>query len=569
MGSFAHRKWSALRIISVLALAGCEAQLRTLGPEFPPDDTGSPVAAAFLARVDLRQGKVTITGPGSAIAAAGITGAGPAFSLVGGDVVLLTTSNFATSPVGAFTPGKVRVTFDIAVTNRLNSVDIAGPTLFPLPPPGTTGMLLFPYDIAVATTSGGSSTGGSGNDVIVVLPSFGLVAPSPDWDGAPFNFFNDSSCTGGNDCYRWEEFAAPLVAGSSSLSRRVGFDIDPTVGQFTARLLVAADIVNQSLPTGSITGSVFSPSIGVLAGVTVTAASGAVTTTDALGAFTLTGLAAGTDTLRLTGLPTICTTPGPVPIIVLSGGLTSTALSVACTPPVLVGTVLGTITASTGAATSGIAVTVTPTGFGPALSVTSGSGGSFSVAGVNVSDGTGTVALAGLPVGCADAGSMPYSGLSSGGSVTVSITLACAAAGSSYAHLNTFVDLGSTVTLTATLDMSTFNNPLVNGGAADDIQAIQGVVSYDPLRLQFVGCANVAGSGLTNGTFNGSVAGQVQFLNFSTTPSPQLGLQGLYSCTFADIGAGAVTSATTLTVAASLNGDNLLPNISVTEASLP
>ena len=514
---------------------------------------------------------MTIIGP-SASSVAGATsasGTGPAFSLVGGDVVLLTSSNFAASAVGAFMPGKVRVTFDLTVTNRLNTVDIGGPTQFPLPPPGTTGLLLFPYDIAVATTSGGTSTGGGGNDVIVVLPSTGLVAPSPDWDGAPFNFFNDSVCAGGNDCFRWEEFAAPLVAGTSSLSHRVGFDIDPTVGQFTARLLVAADIMNQSLRPGSIGGSVFSSALGTLAGVTVTAASGPSATTDATGAFSLTGIVPGTDTLRLTGLPAICATPAPQPVIVISGSMTSVTLSVTCTPPVLVGTVQGTISASTGVSTAGITVTVTPTGQGAASPVTTGSGGSYSVANVNVSDGTGVIALAGLPAGCVDPGLIGYSGLTSGGSVTLNFTLSCIASGSSYAYGSSFTSPGSTVTLAATLDMSTFNDPLVNGSGADDIQSIQGIVTYDPLRLQFVGCANVAGSGLTNGTFNGTVAGQVQFLNFSTSTALQVGKQGIYSCTFNDLGGGAATTSTALSVVASFNGDDLLPNVTVTEATLP
>jgi hypothetical protein len=159
--------------------------------------------------------------------------------------------------------------------------------------------------------------------------------------------------------------------------------------------------------------------------------------------------------------------------------------------------------------------------------------------------------------------------LTSGGSITVNVALTCSAAGSSYGYLSTFVDLGSTVTLTATLDMAAFNDPLVNGTGPDDIQSIQGIVSYDPLRLQFVGCAAVAGSGLTNGTFNGSLPGQVQFLNFSTSAALQLGQQGIYSCSFNDLGGGAVTTSTVLSVAASLNGDDLLPNISVTEATLP
>src|SRR5262249_39069940 len=144
-------------------------------------------------------------------------------SLVGGDVVTLTSSNFVASAVGAFTPGKVRVTFNINVTNKLNGVQLIGPTVFPAAPAGTTGPLLFPYDIAVAVTSGGTATGGQGNDIIVTLPSYGLVAPSTDWDGAPHNFFNDTGCpAGSNDCYRWEEFPGPIFPGSTTIAKSVG-----------------------------------------------------------------------------------------------------------------------------------------------------------------------------------------------------------------------------------------------------------------------------------------------------------------------------------------------------------
>ena len=181
----------------VLLLAGCTAQQKVLGPSNPPEFPSTGFArAAFLAEVNVRSGQIRVSAPSVSLVSspASRMSGGPAFSLVGGDAVLLTTSNFVASPVGAFQPGKVRVTFDVALTNRLSNVQLAGPTTFPAPPAGTTGPLLFPYDIAVATTSGG--IGGGGNDVIVVLPSGGLVAPSPDWDGAPFNFFNDSSCSG-------------------------------------------------------------------------------------------------------------------------------------------------------------------------------------------------------------------------------------------------------------------------------------------------------------------------------------------------------------------------------------
>jgi hypothetical protein len=76
------------------------------------------------------------------------------------------------SAVGEFTKKKVRVSMDVALTNLLTNASLVAPT-FPTPPVGTSGVLLFPF----ATTV----TAGSGN-----------VAPSPDWDGAPINFFNDT-----------------------------------------------------------------------------------------------------------------------------------------------------------------------------------------------------------------------------------------------------------------------------------------------------------------------------------------------------------------------------------------
>lgn len=411
-------------------LGGCEAQLRELGPEFPAEPPATGYArAAFLARVDLRTHRVTITAPGptdSLPGASSRVGDRPAFSLVGGDAVLLTTSNFSASPVGAFLPGKVRVTFDIAVTNRLNLVELVGPTDFPAPPPGTTGPLLFPYDIAVATTSGGVS-GNGGNDIIVILPSAGLVAPSTDWDGAPYNFFNDTSCGGGNDCYRWEEFVGPVAAGTTSASRRVGFDIDATVGQFTARIILAADVQNVvSNQPGSVQGSINSPTLGPLGGVTVLSrVTGTTAVSDFAGSFSLTGLPPGMDTLTLSGVPAFCIVPAPQPVTILPGAVTSITLNLTCSPPALVGSITGSITLSVGGAAAGVGVLVTPSGLPAEPTVVSDALGSYTVNGVDVGDGTGVLELSGLPSGCSGPLSIPYTGLTNGGTLVRDIVLNC------------------------------------------------------------------------------------------------------------------------------------------------
>lgn len=416
---------SALLLVAVLA--GCTAELKTIGPTGPPELPAPGFArAAFLADVDVFLGRIRITSPEVLTTGFSRDGSGPAFSLIGGDAVLLTTSNFSASPVGAFQPGKVRVSFDLAITNRLDNVDLIGPTAFPAPPPGTAGPLLVPYDIAIATTSGGVSTGGPGNDVIVVLPSLGLVAPSPDWDGAPWNFFNDATCPGGDDCLAWEEFPA-IAPGGTTTVRRIGFDIDPTVGQFTARLIVAADLADLSPPpVGSIQGSVTSPGLGPIAGVTVNAApGGGSAVTDVAGGFVLADLPVGPVTLTLSGLPPSCGAQPGYAVTVQAGQITTFPLVLTCTPPPLLGTLLGSVRDSAGTALSGVTLTITPTGMGAEPPVTTDLSGAWMAANVAVSDGTGTITLGGFPGGCVDPGAVPYSGLVSGGTLTVDLAVAC------------------------------------------------------------------------------------------------------------------------------------------------
>lgn len=419
----------AMRRIAALlaALAGCTAELRTVGPTGPPELPAPGFArAAFLADVDVIVGRIRITSPEIVTTGLSRVSGGPDLSLIGGDAVLLTTSNFTASPVGAFQPGKVRVSFDLAITNRLDNVDLIGPTVFPAPPPGTTGPLLVPYDVAIATTSGGVSTGGPGNDVIVVLPSLGLVAPSPEWGGSPWNFFNDATCPGGDDCLTWEEFPA-IAPGGTTTVRRIGFDIDPTVGQFTARLIVAADLADLSpAPVGSVQGSVTSPGLGPIAGVTVTAApGGASASTDVAGGFVLAGLPVGAVTLTLSGLPPSCGAQPGYAVTVQAGQITTFPLVLTCTPPPLLGTLRGSVRDGAGTALSGVIVTITPAGQGAALPVTTDLAGAWLAANVAVSDGTGTIALGGLPSGCVDPGAVPYAGLVSGGTLTVDLTVTC------------------------------------------------------------------------------------------------------------------------------------------------
>ncbi|MBK8005418.1 MAG: hypothetical protein IPK12_16220 [Gemmatimonadetes bacterium] len=418
-----RRARPGLVAITLLA-AACTAEQRALGPYGPPDVPATgPARAAFLFDVDLGRGRVLVAAPRVESPAPG--DGGIAFSLVGGDAVLLTTSNFSASAVGAFQPGKVRVSFDVVITSLLAGAALQAPSVFPLAPPGTTGPLLFPYDIAVATTSGGTSSGG-GSDVIVVLPGGGLVAPSPDWDGAPWNFFNDSTCLADNDCFRYEEFP-PVLPGGTTAARRVGFDIDPTVGQFTARLILAADVTDLApAPTGGIQGSITSPALGPLAGVTVTLpATGASTLTDALGGFTFTGVPVGTVSVVLGGLPALCTAQSSYSVLVQAGGVTSLPLSLTCGSLPLFGNITGMLADGGGTPLPGVTLTFTPTGGVAAPPVVTGPGGTYLVTGLPVGDGTGTVSLGGLPAACPDPGLLPYSGLVNGGSLQLNLVVGC------------------------------------------------------------------------------------------------------------------------------------------------
>jgi hypothetical protein len=424
----ARRRAGTLLWLLVGGLAGCTAELKDpgdLGP--PPPPLTGPIEAAFLAKVDVRGGVVTVSPPELRTTGA-LRDDQASHSLVGGDVVTLVSSNFAASAIGAFTPGKIRVQFDLALNNRLSRVSLTGPSAFPAPPPGTTGPLVFPYDIAVATTSGGTS--GGNNEIIVVLPSRGVVAPSVDWDGTPFNFFNDADCTVAasvSDCFRWEEYPGPILTGATAAGRRVGFDIDPTVGQFTARILVAADIVDPNVPSpGAVQGQVVSATLGPLAGVTVVVTPpGQAVLTTATGSFQLANVPSGTVSLTLSGLPSACTVPPPTPVLVPAGGVATVTVPVDCAPPPLLGTITGSITNQLGTPLAGVTIQATPTGLSPTPTTLSGAAGDFSLVSIPVSDGTGVLILGALPGTCVDPGPIPYTGLTTGGPLTIGLVVNC------------------------------------------------------------------------------------------------------------------------------------------------
>jgi hypothetical protein len=196
-------------------------------------------AQAFTMDVNLRTGSISISSPTS-----GVLGGSSPFSshrdaapgvlrsLLGVGVVSLQASNYSASAIGAVTPGKILIRFDLTVHNLVN-VALSTST-FPVPPAGATGVQAFPLEIAAAQEPGGT--------LLPSPPETGPVQPSLDWSGAPHNFLDTTPCgPSTNNCFRYEPFATIAPLGVSSPST-VGFLVAPTVTEFRVTMLLAADL---------------------------------------------------------------------------------------------------------------------------------------------------------------------------------------------------------------------------------------------------------------------------------------------------------------------------------------
>ncbi len=89
------------------------------------------------------------------------------------------------------------------------------------------------------------------------------------------------------------------------------------------------------------------------------------------------------------------------------------------------GTVSGGVASSLGGGIGAATVVITPTGRLALPAVQTTAGGTYSV--TSVPDGSGSVALSGLPANCTAPSPANYSGLTGGGSVTVNVTATCTA----------------------------------------------------------------------------------------------------------------------------------------------
>ena len=270
----------------------------------PPEASGIGIPV----EVDLATGRVGVVKPPAASAAA----SGISFALVGRNELEIAGTNMSRSAVGAFQPNKVRVRFDLALTNRLTGAAMVPPS-FPAPPSPNTKLLLFAFQI---------------RDIV----GTGKVTPSVDWNNAPRNFFNDAACTTAtnSDCYRSEPYPSPLHPGATTAPRTVGFDVDPGVQKFSAILVLAADLLNP----GQVRGRVSAGDAG-LAGVTVKATPGpasAITQSGRNSGLYGLALAPGTYSFSVTGLPAQCANPGAQSAIVTSGAVAVVSFAVTCAP---------------------------------------------------------------------------------------------------------------------------------------------------------------------------------------------------------------------------------------------
>jgi hypothetical protein len=521
--SATRRLTTALVAVGALITTGCASERGVSAPQLP---INSPVSQfkplAFTADVDLRTGKVIIAAPTAStkdsptLSVGGVEG--PNLSLLGGEAVRLVPSNYTASAVGAFSPNKIRVTFDVSIENKLPGVKFITPT-WPVPP--ASGVILFPLDYTVTTTPGGV-TGGDGNVVIVEQPSYGGIEPSIDWNGirtagsgAPFNFFNDVNCalTTSNDCFRWEAFDLEILPLTGSTRQTVGFDIDASVAQFRTRMIVAADLEAAGVVApGTIAGTVSSPVRGLLSGVTVNISSGQTGTTAANGTYSIGSVNAGSRTVTLANLPAGCTAPAPQTVSVTSGGSTTVNFtSVVCSG--LPGTISGTIRSNQGnTPIAGATVSASNGGGTPVTAVTSATG-TYTLA--SVAAGTGTLTITTLPAGCT--ATSPSYTLASAGTSTVDVTASCpVVVGPGYQYNTTWFNLpGGEVAVDVRVDMRTFDdaaigNVTTTGVTGDPLTGVQVVIQYDATKLTFArGDDQPSNPRLGGATINASTPGVV------------------------------------------------------------
>lgn len=226
------------------------------------------------------------------------------------------------------------------------------------------------------------------------------------------------------------------------------------------------------------------------------------------------------------------------------------------------GTVQGAvIRMTTNVPIAGVSVGVTPTGGSALPAVVTDASGQFSVPNVPVGDGT--VAVSGLPSGCTAPAPQGYTGLTSGGTKSVTITVNCQAPAqgtypvtAAWGGITTGGPTGRQVTLSMSIDMGPApGRPDVNGANQDELVGIQltltsvGPLAYasrtlpDPnmdlgaVNSPTVGTVNVAVTGSQSTTSKGLVNFVVLRFNipsgFAGSITPAIAFVEILAGTFA------------------------------------
>ena len=153
-------------------------------------------------------------------------------------------------------------------------------------------------------------------------------------------------------------------------------------------------------------------------------------------------------------------------------------------PAGAVGTVQGAVLrTSNSAAIAGVSIVATPTGGSALPAVVTDASGQYSVPNVPVGDGSVSI-TGGLPSGCTAPTPQPYTGLTSGGSATVSFSVNCQSqqpgtypVSGTWGSITTGGPTGRQVTLSLSIDMGPApGRPDVNGSNQDELVGIQLVV---------------------------------------------------------------------------------------------
>ena len=194
------------------------------------------------------------------------------------------------------------------------------------------------------------------------------------------------------------------------------------------------------------------------------------------------------------------------------------------------GTVQGAVLrASNSAAIAGVSVVVTPTGGSALPAAITDASGQYSVPNVPVGDGSVAI-TGGLPSGCTAPAQQPYTGLTSGGSATVSFSMNCQSQQpgtypitGAWGSITSGGPTGRQVTLSLSIDMGPApGRPDVNGSNQDELVGIQ--LSMTDLGQFVYASRTLPDANLDLGAINSTGPG---LLNVAVTSSQSMTSKGL------------------------------------------